>query len=99
MTKAPSYVLLRLKAFAKAYGFKVTSGSGGTHNTGSMHALWRAIDVRTRDKTDAEVRTFMRACKAANYRVLDERVRPPGQEVWSGPHIHVEDRGSYPEQG
>lgn len=96
MDKAPEYVLFRLKSFARAYNFKVTSGSGDSHNTGSLHPLNRAIDVRTRDKTEAQVATFKRACKAANYRVLDERTRPPGQQVWGGPHLHVEDRGNYP---
>lgn len=96
MDKAPTWVLFRLKTHAKAYNFKVTAGSGGGHNPNSLHALNRAIDVRTRDKPDAEVERFKRACRAANYRVLDERKRPKGQAVWSGPHLHVEDRGDYP---
>lgn len=98
MKKAPAYVLIRLKAFAKAHGFVVTSGSGGKHNEGNLHALWRAIDVRTRDKTDAEVEAFIRAARRAGYRVLDERKRPPHQAVWGGPHLHVEDRHMYPEE-
>jgi hypothetical protein len=99
MKKAPAYVLLRLKAFAKAHGFHVTSGSGGKHNEGSLHLLWRAVDLRTRDKTDAEVAAFKRAARRAGYRVLDERKRPKGQKLWGGPHLHCEDRADYPEAG
>ncbi len=95
MTRAPAEVLIRLKKFARDRGFRVTSGSGGKHNAGSLHPLWRAIDVRTRDKTDAEIEAFMGAARKAGYRVIDERVRPPGQDVWGGPHVHVEDRRRY----
>ena len=95
MKKAPAWVLVKLKAFCKEHGFRVTAGSGGKHNVGSLHALWRAVDVRTRDKTDAEIEAFIQAAKQAGYRVIDKRERPVGQEVWGGPHLHLEDRRRY----
>lgn len=95
MLKAPAWVLMRLKWFAGEYGFRVTAGSGGTHNPGSLHALNRAIDVSVRNKSDAQIQAFMNRANAYGYRVLDERTRPEGSVAWSAPHLHVEDRGSY----
>ena len=98
MTKAPAAVLIRLKAFARERGFRVTHGSGGKHNAGSLHPLNRAIDVSVKGKTNEQVEQFMEAARAAGYRVLDERTRPPGQDVWRGRHLHVEDRREFPEE-
>jgi hypothetical protein len=95
MLKAPAWVLEKLKWFAREWGFRVTAGSGGTHNPGSLHKLNRAIDVSVRGKSNAEVEAFIRRCQAEGYRVLDERTRPPGSQAWSGPHLHCEDRGDY----
>jgi peptidoglycan hydrolase-like protein with peptidoglycan-binding domain len=78
--------------FARARGFTVTSTNGGQHNVGSSHYEGRAIDVRTRDKTNAQVNQFIREARAAGYHVGDERRRPAGQAVWSGPHLHLEIR-------
>ena len=97
MTKAPPSVLIRLKAFARERGFRVTSGSGGKHNVGSLHPLNRAIDVSVKGKTNEAVEAFMDEARAEGYRVLDERTRPPGQERWSGRHVHAEDRRAYPD--
>ena len=79
-----------LKNFAEACGFFVTSTTGGKHNIGSKHALGLAIDVRTRDKENAEIEAFMRKCAALGVRVRDERIKPQGQKVWSGAHLHLE---------
>jgi len=81
---------LALVRFAKGHGFTVTSTTGGKHNPGSAHYQGRAIDVRTRDKTDAQVDEFIRSCHANRIGVRDERKRPPRQKVWSGPHLHLE---------
>jgi len=81
-----------LVEFAESHGFTVTSTTGGTHNPGSAHGQGRAIDVRTRDKTDAEVERFIQDARAAGFHVRDERTRPPGQAVWNGPHLHLENR-------
>lgn len=83
-------ILKGLQDFAKAQGFVVTSTNGGKHNKGSLHYLGRAIDVRTRGRSDADIAKLMEAAKAAGYRVVDERTRPKGQAVWGGPHLHIE---------
>jgi hypothetical protein len=79
-----------LRAFAEQRGFYVTSDNTGKHNVGSKHYLGRAIDVRTHDKTQIQCEAFIAEAKAAGITVRDERVKPKGQKVWSGPHIHLE---------
>lgn len=78
--------------YGEQLGFRVTSTTGGTHNPGSAHAQGRAVDFSVKNKTPAEVEAFMQSMRDRGYVVRDERTRPPGQPVWSGPHIHVEDR-------
>lgn len=75
---------------AKEHKFHVTSTNGGSHNRNSKHYRGLAIDVRTRDKTNAEVEAFIAVCRSHGLRVLDERRRPNGQKVWSGAHLHIE---------
>ncbi len=85
--------LVKLASFAGAHDFKITAGGGlSGHNTGSLHYLGRAIDVSVRDKTEAEIHAFKLRAGECGFRVLDERVRMPGERVWTGPHLHVEDR-------
>lgn len=79
-----------LKEFSEKTGFTITSTTGGEHNTGSRHYGGGAIDVRTRDKTPEEVNQMMSEAIQNGFRVFDERTRPPGQKVWSGPHVHIE---------
>lgn len=79
-----------LKQFAEANGFFVTSTTGGKHNRASKHFLGLAIDVRTRDKESAEIERFMRRCTMLGVRVIDERIKPERQRVWSGAHLHLE---------
>ena len=79
-----------LVALAKEHKFIVTSTNGGEHNRGSKHYRGLAIDVRTFDKTDAEVNAFIAICKSYNLIVRDERRRPPAQKVWNGQHLHIE---------
>ncbi len=74
---------------AKKHGLHVTSTTGGKHNRNSLHGRGRAIDVRTRGVTNKRLNAFMREARAQGYRVADERVRPRGQAVWSGPHLHI----------
>jgi hypothetical protein len=78
-----------MSRFAESRGFEVTSARDGHHNPGSAHYEGRAIDVRTRDRSPAEVEQFMREAREAGLQVRDERARPPGQGVWSGPHLHL----------
>ena len=79
-----------LSALAKKFNFVVTSAKGGTHNTGSKHYRGLAIDVRTRDKTAAQIAEFVQICRGFGLIVRDERIRPNNQKVWSGAHLHIE---------
>ena len=79
-----------LKAFAEREGFHVTSTDGGKHNAGSKHFLGLAIDVRTRDKTITEIKSFIDKAHRLGIVVRDERKRPANQKVWSGAHLHLE---------
>ena len=85
----PYKAMVRL---AHKHGLQVTSTTGGRHNKGSVHARGRAIDVRTRGVSSRKLNAFMRDAKKQGYQVRDERVRPRGQKVWSGPHIHIQKR-------
>ena len=76
---------------AEAKGFTVTGKNEKQgHNVGSRHYDGKAIDVRTRDKTEAEIQALIAEAQAKGYRVVDERTRPNGQKVWTGPHLHIE---------
>lgn len=79
-----------LVTLAQKHGFFVTSTKSGQHNVGSRHYLGLAIDVRTRDKTDKQIAAFRRICESFGIWFYDERKRPRGQKVWTGPHIHLE---------
>lgn len=83
-------LLTQLEALADQFGLKVTSTTGGQHNVGSPHFLGRAIDVSVRGVTQGVINAFKRAATAAGFLVRDERTRPAGQEVWGGPHLHLE---------
>lgn len=83
--------LERLTQFAAAQGFTVTATTGGRHNENSLHYRGRAVDVRVRDKSEAQILTMMEAALAAGFGVRDERTKPGGQGVWSGAHVHLQD--------
>ena len=82
----------------------VTSSTGGKHNPGSKHSAGEAIDIRiwadpnpttsTGEPISAEdaqrLVDELRRQLGDNFRVRNEREHPPGQEVWGGPHIHIE---------
>lgn len=82
--------LQRLLDFARKWGLKVTSTTGGRHVPGSMHYQGRAIDVRTRGVSSEVIEDAIAAARNAGFRVLDERT-DPGHGKWSGPHLHIED--------
>lgn len=76
-----------LSQFATDHGFHVTSTTGG-HHLGWAHKAGRAVDVRTRDHSAAEVNTFMQEARSQGFTVIDER--RGGNAAWSGPHIHLQ---------
>lgn len=80
-----------LSVFAMDRGFIVTGMNEKTgHNVGSAHYQGRAIDVRTLGMTNQQVEDLIRDARAAGYKVRDERIRPQGQKVWGGAHVHIE---------
>lgn len=79
-----------LVAIAQLHRFHVTSTNKGRHNVGSRHYQGLAIDVRTRDKTEAQIQQLRKYCETLKIWFYDERTRPPGQKVWTGAHIHLE---------
>jgi len=74
-----------LLAFARKWGLRVTSSTGGTHNPGSLHPVGRAIDVAPEGVTNEVIRD----ARANGITVKDERTRPIGQRVWTGAHWHL----------
>ena len=76
-----------LSAFARQHGYVVTSSTGG-HHLGWAHHAGRAIDVRTRGHSGADVSGFMRDARQHGYTVIDER--RGGNSAWSGPHLHLQ---------
>lgn len=90
-----------IAAFVRNQGF--IPGSGFTkkgHNTDSAHGDNRALDVglnaTNSKKTVQEIVTLMANGIKAGLRARDERVRPPGQKVWSAAHIHFEENDKMP---
>ena len=81
----------QISRVAQERGATVTSTTGGRHNRGSRHYSGNAADIRTRDQAPEQVEALKQGFAAKGYRVLDERQRPRGQKVWSGPHLHVEE--------
>jgi hypothetical protein len=80
-----------LQRKAQAAGFTVTGRNEKKgHNVGSPHYRGKAIDIRTRDHSPEAIERFMQQMRGEGYVVRDERIQPPGQEVWSGPHVHIE---------
>lgn len=76
-----------LSQFATQRGFQVTSTTGG-HHLGWAHKAGRAVDVRTRDHSAAEINAFMRDARSHHITVIDER--GGGNAAWSGPHLHLQ---------
>jgi hypothetical protein len=83
----------RLLAWCDRNGLKITSGRGGVHNKGSKHGRGLAVDVRSRGLTDAFVEHLKRDAEQHGLLVRDERVRPKGQKIWNGEHLHCEVKG------
>jgi hypothetical protein len=88
-----------LAQFVKAQGFIPGAGFQTTgHNEGSLHGVGRALDVglNTNRRTTDQIVDLMVKSIQAGIRVVDERVRPPGQKVFGGPNIHLEENDRKP---
>jgi hypothetical protein len=94
--KTPKW--MELSVYALSRDFIVNDTTGTTHNKGSMHFQGRAADVSlnaNRHKTKADFDLFVANARlVSGLRVRDERKRPPPekQEVWTGPHVHLDDK-------
>jgi hypothetical protein len=79
-----------LSKMVRAMGWTVTSEMGGGHNAHSKHYRGKAVDVSVRKRTQFHIDILTEVMAKWGYRVLDERVRPRGQRVWGGPHLHID---------
>ncbi len=93
---APLHQLLE---FARVHGLHITSGehigpdgrayfAHGGHNTGSLHYVGRAIDVGAHLLDDLAVHSLAFEANAKGINLFDER-QPPGNGIWTGPHLHL----------
>lgn len=80
-----------LMDFAKRNNLQIGSMVTGTHNRGSKHYSGNAFDIKDSGKyTDEQVAALSEVARLSGYKLRDERVRPAGQSIWDGPHIHIE---------
>lgn len=82
----------RLLNFAAERNFTATSGrdSAGVHVRGSLHGGGRALDLRTRDKTPAQVERALREARESGLHAEFERAGVRGA---TGDHIHLSTGG------
>jgi hypothetical protein len=86
-----------LYIWATSENFVITGANEKSgHNKNSAHYKGQAIDVRARGKTNREIDALIEKARSMNLKVRDERTRPEGQKVWSGPHVHIETRSTAP---
>lgn len=78
-----------LRDIVTKMGWRVTAEMGGPHNAHSKHFKGKAIDVSVRGRTEFHVVVLIQVLEGAGYSVFDERIRPIGQKVWTGPHLHL----------
>src|SRR5258705_3413693 len=87
----PDSHLPDLTNFAQENNLTVGSTTTGRHNRGSKHYTGNAIDIKgSGGFDDATVQSLAQKAAARGLKLRDERVRPKGQAVWGGPHVHVE---------
>lgn len=80
---------IELKQIVTNMGWRVTSEMGGGHNAHSRHYQGKAIDISVRQKTQFHIDVLYTIITERGFIFRDERVRPKGQKVWGGPHIHL----------
>jgi hypothetical protein len=84
----------------KAMGINPSSVNTGKHNEGSLHYQGRAIDLGLNTSFGGDMRKMKAFYNYLNsdegkkefpgVKVVDESVRPAGQKVWGGSHLHLE---------
>ena len=81
-----------LRKIVMAMGWVVTSEIGGGHNAHSKHYIGKAIDVRSRGRSEFCIAMLYTVLEPQGYIIRDERIRPPKkvQKVWKGSHFHLE---------
>ena len=88
-SKACQSSYVDLVNIATSMGWHITATNKGKHNGGSKHYIGKAIDVSVRNRTEFHIAVLDEVLKNAGYGLIDERVRPKGQRVWSSPHLHL----------
>lgn len=78
-----------ISTLVTSLGWKITSTNTGRHNKNSRHYRGKAVDVSVKFKSEFEVLVFIETLEKEGYTVVDERIRPFGQRVWTGPHFHI----------
>lgn len=79
-----------IRNLVTSMGWTVTSEMGGGHNAHSRHYVGKAVDIRTRGRSDFDIAMLFTVLENIGYEIRDERVRPKGQRVWKGAHIHIQ---------
>lgn len=89
-----------LSHFKNDLGLTPSSVMSGKHNTGSKHYHGKALDLGLNTSFGGDMKKMrqfkdyfleqQRQGKYTNIRLLDETVRPKGQKVWGGAHLHFE---------
>ena len=84
----------------KSMGLNPSSVEGGRHNTGSKHYSGNALDLGLNTSFGGDTNKMNQFYDFLNsdegkrqfpgIKVVDERNRPAGQQVWSGSHLHLE---------
>lgn len=80
---------VELRNIAIAMGWKVTADVGKKHNGGSKHYTGKAVDVSVRGKTEFHIIALEAVLQEHGFGMIDERVRPKNQRVWTAPHLHL----------
>lgn len=85
--------------FFKTMGLNPSSVDEGTHNTGSKHYSGNALDLGLNTTFGGDVTKMYKfkqwyetegKDKFPGLKLIDETKRPNGQQVWTGPHYHLE---------
>jgi hypothetical protein len=92
---AQGSLVTNVESIVAPLGGRITSTNGGQHNPGSKHYLPDgAVDIGMGRETPEQQAKILAALQGnPSLAVRDERTRPQGQQVWGGPHLHVEKTG------